>query len=56
MIGVHHLTLHRWLKAGKVKPKGVKLANGSTIWQWTDADIEKAKKLKQPPGRPRKAR
>jgi len=58
LIGVHYLTLHRWLEAGKVKPKGIDLADGRKLWQWTDEDIEKAKRFKagQKLGRPPKAK
>lgn len=53
-VGVHFLTLHRMLQAGKVKPKGIPLPGGKNLWQWTDADIAKAKRLKLPKGRPRR--
>jgi predicted site-specific integrase-resolvase len=58
LVGVHYLTLHRWLEAGKVKPKGIELADGRKLWQWTDEDIEKARKFKaeQKLGRPAKAK
>jgi hypothetical protein len=57
-VGVHFLTLHRMLAAGKIKPKpkGIPLPGDKTLWQWTDADIAKAKSLKLPKGRPRKVR
>ena len=55
MVGVHFLTLHRMLAADKIKPKGIPLPGGKTLWQWSDADIAKAKALKLPKGRPRKA-
>ena len=55
MVGVHFLTLHRMLQAGRIKPKGIPLPGGKTLWQWSEADIAKAKKLKLPKGRPRKA-
>ena len=53
-VGVHFLTLHRYLQDGKIKPKGIPLPGGKNLWQWTDADIAKAKSLKLPKGRPRK--
>ena len=58
LIGVHYLTLHRWLEAGKVKPKGIELADGRKLWQWTDDDIEKARAVKaeQKLGRPPKTK
>lgn len=54
MVGVHFLTLHRMLQAGKIKPKSIPLPGGKNFWQWSDADIAKAKTLKQAKGRPRK--
>ena len=58
-VGVHFLTLHRYLQDGKIKPKGIPLPKGKNgksknLWLWTDADIAKAKSLKLPKGRPRK--
>lgn len=51
-IGVSFITLHRWLKAGKIRPQGITLADGRILWRWTDADIAKGKKVKtaQKPG------
>jgi predicted site-specific integrase-resolvase len=56
LIGVHYLTLHRWLQAGKVDARAIELADGRKLWQWTDDDIEKAKAFKagQKLGRPPK--
>lgn len=55
IVGVHFLTLHRWIAEKKIKPKGVPLPEGKTLYQWSDADIAKAKELKLlPKGRPRK--
>ena len=50
-IGVSFLTVHRWLKAGKIRPQGTRLA-GRMLWLWTDADIAKGRKVKaaQKPG------
>ena len=50
-IGVSFITLHRWLKAGKIHPQGIPL-EGRTLWRWTDADIAKGRKVKaaQKPG------
>jgi predicted site-specific integrase-resolvase len=53
LIRVSIITLYRWLAAGKVKPKGIELADGRVLWQWSEADITKAKGLKLPPGRPK---
>ena len=58
MIGIHYVTLHRWIHAGRIKPRGIKLADGRVLYQWTDADIAKAKALKAETklGRPPKAK
>jgi predicted site-specific integrase-resolvase len=52
LIGVSFATIHRWLRDGKISPQGFELADGRMLWQWTDADISKAKKVKaaQKPG------
>jgi len=51
MIGVSFITLHRWLRDGKIRPHGVRL-QGRTLWLWTEADIAKGRKVKaaQKPG------
>jgi predicted site-specific integrase-resolvase len=57
-IGVSFPTLHRWLKAKKIRPLGIELADGRILWRWTDADIAKGRKVKaaQKPGpKPKKA-
>jgi predicted site-specific integrase-resolvase len=50
-IGVSFITLHRWLRDGKIRPQGIPL-DGRTLWRWTDADIAKGRKVKaaQKPG------
>ena len=50
-IGVSFITLHRWLKGGKIHPQGIPL-EGRTLWRWTDADIAKGRKVRaaQKPG------
>jgi predicted site-specific integrase-resolvase len=55
LIGVHVITLHRWLAAGKIKPNAIELSDGRKLWRWSEADIARGKKLKVPPGRPKKA-
>ena len=46
LIGVHFVTVHRWLAEGLIKPASVELEDGRRLWRWTDADIAAAKKLK----------
>jgi hypothetical protein len=50
-IGVSFITLHRWLRDGKIRPQGIRL-QGRTLWLWTDADMAKGRKVKaaQKPG------
>jgi predicted site-specific integrase-resolvase len=59
MVGIHWVTLRRWLAAGKIRPsRGVRL-NGSTLWRWTDRDVEKLRNYKETTyrkGRGRKAK
>jgi predicted site-specific integrase-resolvase len=54
-IGVSFITLHRWIRDGKIRPQGIPV-EGRTLWYWTDADIAKGRKVKaaQKPGPKRK--
>lgn len=56
-IGVSFITLHRWLRDGKIRPRAIPL-QGRTLWLWTGADIAKGRKVKasQKPGPKPKAR
>ncbi len=51
-IGVSFLTVHRWLRDGKIRPSQAIPLQGRTLWLWTDADIAKGRKVKaaQKPG------
>jgi hypothetical protein len=58
-LGVHFITLQRWVTKAKVRPSQKIRQNGFTLWRWTEADVEKAKKYKQEnyrKGRGRKAK
>lgn len=47
MIGVHKLTMIRWLLAGRVKePRRVK-QGGVELRIWTDRDVERVREYKQ---------
>ena len=46
LAGIHWVTLHRWLAAGKVRASRSLPSNGGTLWRWTDADVKKVKKYK----------
>jgi predicted site-specific integrase-resolvase len=52
LIGVSSLTLHRWLRDKKIHVAGIQLADGRMLYQWTDADIARGRKVKaaQKPG------
>jgi len=58
LIGVHFVTVHRWLGDGLIKPASVELGDGRKLWRWSDADIAAAKKLKaeRKPGRKPKSK
>lgn len=51
-IGVSFITLHRWLRDGKIRPSVAIPVEKRTLWAWTDADIAKGRKVKaaQKPG------
>jgi predicted site-specific integrase-resolvase len=50
-IGVSFITLHRWIRDGKIRPQGIPV-EGRTLWYWTDSDIAEGRKVKaaQKPG------
>ncbi len=52
-IGVSFRTLNRWIALGKIKAsQGIPLADGRQLWVWTEADIERGRRVKseQHPG------
>ncbi|MGA8308956.1 MAG: hypothetical protein WB755_02935 [Terriglobales bacterium] len=52
LIGVHWVTLRRWLAERKVRPSIAVPMDGRTLWRWTKADVERARRFKamQKPG------
>jgi hypothetical protein len=51
-IGVAMRTVSRWLADEKIEPSvAVPMGGGKTLWRWTDADISRARKIDQTPGR-----
>jgi len=52
LIGVHPVTVRKWLASGKVRPSVAVPMDGRTLWRWTAADVEKARRFKatQKPG------
>ena len=59
-MGVWFRTLNRWLALGLIRPSmAIPMADGRTLWRWTDADIAKGRKVKaaQKPGpKPKRGR
>jgi predicted site-specific integrase-resolvase len=45
-IGVHRLTLQRWLNGGFMKPSIEVPMDGRIMWRWAKADVEKARRFK----------
>ncbi len=58
MVGVHRLTIQRWLSGGQVRASVAVPFGGRTLWRWTEADVEKVRRFKgtQKPGRKPKKR
>lgn len=52
LIGVSFITLHRWLRDGKIRPSIRVPVKDRTMWGWTDGDIARGKRVKaqQRPG------
>jgi hypothetical protein len=46
LIGVHWVTLRRWLVAKKVRPSIAIPLEGRTLWRWTKADVQAAREYK----------
>jgi predicted site-specific integrase-resolvase len=45
-LGIHRVTLQRWLSAGKVRASLSMPMRGRTLWRWTDRDVERVRKFK----------
>jgi len=46
LIGVHFVTLKRWLAARKIRPSIGTPMNGRTLWRFTDTDVDKFRRFK----------
>ena len=47
-VGIHWVTLLRWLAAKKIRPTvAVPMDGGRTLWRWTEKDMAKLEKLKK---------
>jgi hypothetical protein len=59
-IGIGFRTLNRWLNNGTIRPSlGLPYGGGRLLWVWSDADIDKGRKLKatlKPGRKPRKVK
>lgn len=47
MIGIHWVTLRRWLAEGKVRPSHSLPYDGGNLWRWTKQDVTKLLKYKE---------
>jgi predicted site-specific integrase-resolvase len=45
-VGIHRITLQRWLDHGWIKPSIEVPLKNRTMWRWTTADVEKARRFK----------
>ena len=45
-VGVHWVTLHKWIAAAKIRPSQQIEMNGGKHWRWTKSDIEKVRRYK----------
>jgi predicted site-specific integrase-resolvase len=45
-VGIHRITLQKWLTAGKVRPSHSIPMKGRTLWRWTKADVERVRRYK----------
>jgi predicted site-specific integrase-resolvase len=45
-IGIHPVTLHKWLAAGVIRPTLAIPFGTHTVWRWTLSDLEEARKAK----------
>jgi excisionase family DNA binding protein len=47
LIGVHLVTLKRWLASRKIRPSiGTPMDGGRTLWRFTASDVKKFRKFK----------
>ena len=47
-VGIHWVTLYRWLAAKKIRPSvAIPIDGGKTLWRWTDKDMAELEKLKK---------
>jgi hypothetical protein len=47
LVGIHHITLHRWLGSRKVRAsQAIPMKGNKTMWRWAPADVQKLRKYK----------
>jgi hypothetical protein len=59
LIGVHVVTLRKWLAARKMRPSVATPMDGRMLWRFTDSDVVRFRKFKgtlKPGRKPRKHR
>jgi predicted site-specific integrase-resolvase len=47
LVGIHWMTLYRWLAQGKVRPSIAIKLKGSVLHRWTAGDVDRVRKYKQ---------
>lgn len=45
--GIHHITLQRWISAGKFKAPRKTRVGGVVVRLWTDSDLKLVRKFKE---------
>jgi hypothetical protein len=45
--GIAVMTLHRWMVSKKLKVPALRIRNGRAVRLWSNADLERLKRLKQ---------
>jgi excisionase family DNA binding protein len=59
LIGVHVVTLRKWLASRKMRPSIATPMDGRTLWRFTDSDVTRFRKFKgtlKPGRKPQKLR
>jgi DNA-binding transcriptional MerR regulator len=46
-LGIHPITLHRWVLEGRIKAPKKQRIGGVVIRLWTDRDLERVRKYKE---------
>jgi MerR HTH family regulatory protein len=46
-VGIHPVTLRRWLAAKKIRPSIAIPTDGQTLYRWTRADVKRLRRFKE---------